>query len=207
MNKMLGKNSFTFSQGGIETSNQSVLIEQNKKKAFKTQCIVADSRHRNMIVFPNPAKYQVKFNASDTFQGASVGYNLNNVYSIQLSECLLPKGFEDTYPYLVLKIPELDNSLEGTSSLFGTAFAILIPDRIIGNTVHCRVNGQCYCFKEFIPTLSSLGNMTIEIYTPLGTLYDFKGSSLVDDPNIQNMMIFEIITKVLSRKVFNETLT
>ena len=49
--------------------------------------------------------------------------------------------------------------------------------------------------------------MTIEIYTPLGTLYDFKGSSLVDDPNIQNMMIFEIITKVLSRKVFNETLT
>ena len=62
---MLGKNSFTFSQGGIQTSNQSVLIEQNKKKAFKTQCIVADSRHRNTTSFPNPAKYQVKFNALD----------------------------------------------------------------------------------------------------------------------------------------------
>ena len=49
--------------------------------------------------------------------------------------------------------------------------------------------------------------MTIEIYTPLGTLYDFKGTEDVDAQAIQNMMIFEIITKVLSRKVFNETLT
>ena len=31
---MLGKNSFTFPQGGIQTSNQSVLIEQNKKKSI-----------------------------------------------------------------------------------------------------------------------------------------------------------------------------
>ena len=130
----------------------------------------------------------------------------DSVYTVQLTECLLPKGFEDTYPYLVLKIPELDNSLEGTNTILGTSFAILIPDRFIGNTVHCRVNRQCYCFKKFIPTLASLGKFTIEIYTPDGTLYDFKGSKDVDDASIQNMMIFEIVMKTLSRKMFNETI-
>jgi len=188
-------------------SNQDTVISSSgAEKSKKSQCIVVDSRHRNTDAYPNPGKFQVKFNASDKFVGANVGYTLNNVYTVQLTECLLPKGFEDTYPYLVLKIPELDNSLEGTNTILGTSFAILIPDRIIGNTVHCRVNGQCYCFKKFIPTLASLGKFTIEIYTPDGTLYDFKGSNNVDDASIQNMMIFEIVMKTLSRKMFNETI-
>lgn len=188
-------------------SNQDLVISTTgSEKSKKTQCVVIDSRHRNITTHPNPGKYQVYFNASDTFVGANVGYPLNNIYTIQLSECLLPKGFEDSYPYLVLKIPELDNSLEGTNTILGTSFAILIPDRIIGNTVHCRVNGQCYCYKKFIPTLASLGRFTIEIYTPEGTIYDFKGDSNADNPSIQNMMIFEIVMKTLSRKMFNETI-
>ena len=131
---------------------------------------------------------------------------LKNLYTIQLTECLLPKGFELIHPYLVLKIPELDNSLEGTSTLLGTSIAILIPDRIIGNTVHCRVNGQCYCFKKFVPTKTSLGKFTIEIYTPDNEIYDFKGSEEATSSSIQNMLIFELVTKHLSRKMFNETI-
>jgi|ETNmetMinimDraft_18_1059904.scaffolds.fasta_scaffold63987_1 hypothetical protein len=192
-------------------SNQDMIISSSgSEKSKKSQCVVIDSRNRNITAYPNPAKYQIKFNASDTFVGANVGYTLNNVYTVQLSECLLPKGFEETYPYLILKIPELDNSLEGTNTILATSFAVLIPDRIIGNTISCRVNGQCYCFKKFVPTLASLGKFTVEIYTPDGILYDFRetseGTKAADDTSIQNMMIFEIVMKTLSRKMFNETI-
>jgi hypothetical protein len=202
------KQGFPFTtQIPTRNSNQDTIISTSgSEKSKKTQCIVVDSRNRNTTFYPNPGKYQIKFNASDTYVGANIGYTLNNIYTVQLTECLLPKGFEDTYPYLILKIPELDNSLEGTNNILATAFAVLIPDRIVGNTVQCRVNGQCYCFKKFIPTLASLGNFTIEIYTPDGDLYDFKGSKEVNDASIQNMMIFEIVMKTLSRKMFNETI-
>jgi len=201
------RNSYEFTQSDkIKTSNQEMIIKQNSKKTVKSQCIVIDSRHRNTELFPNPAKYQVHFNSSDKHVGADISYTPQNLYTIQLTECLLPKGFELVHPYLVLKIPELDNSLEGTSTILGTAIAILIPDKIIGNTVHCRVNGQCYCFKKFIPTLASLGKFTIEIYTPDGELYDFKGSEESTASIIQNMFIFELVTKHLSRKMFTETM-
>jgi len=190
----------------IRNFNQENIIKQGTAKTTRSQCIVIDSRHRNTTIFPNPGKYRVHFNASDNHVGANVNYTPQNLYTIQLTECLLPKGFELIHPYLVLKIPELDNSLEGTSTLLGTSIAILIPDRIIGNTVHCRVNGQCYCFKKFVPTKTSLGKFTIEIYTPDGDIYDFKGSEEATSSSIQNMLIFELVTKHLSRKMFNETI-
>ena len=54
--------------------------------------------------------------------------------------------------------------------------------------------------------MTSLGKFTIEIYTPDGEIYDFKGSEDATSPSIQNMLIFELVTKHLSRKMFNETI-
>ena len=47
-------------------SNQDTVISSSgAEKSKKSQCIVIDSRHRNTVAYPNPGKFQVKFNASD----------------------------------------------------------------------------------------------------------------------------------------------
>ena len=87
----------------------------------------------------NRYNFNVKFGKHDN--SASINNVYKNITSIELVNCFMPKDnvllpFDTrpyidilTYPYLVLKIPELTNVFRGTNNSTDNAFSILIYDK------------------------------------------------------------------------------
>lgn len=176
---------------------------KNKQQTMcVTHCIVVDSRNRDTGVFPLSNKFEFRFNPGSTFTGAALYKNFKNILEIKLVECVLPKSFQtdDTTPYLILEIPELNDNIVGTSDALSRSFTVLLPDKLQNNFVHCRVNNMCYCFKKFNPPLSTLHKLTLKFIKPDGTLYTFTGN---DDDEKQVMLIFEITTVQMDRNILN----
>jgi len=167
-----------------------------------THCIVVDSRDRDTNVFSLSNNFEFRFNPGSTFPGAALYKNFKNILEIKLVECILPKSFQtdDSTPYLILEIPELNDNIVGTSDALSRSFTVLLPDKLQNNFVHCRVNNMCYCFKKFNPPLSTLHKLTLKFNKPDGTLYVFTGN---DDDEKQVMLIFEITTVQMDRNILN----
>jgi hypothetical protein len=87
----------------------------------------------------NRYNFAVKFGKHDN--SASINNVYKNITSIELVNCFMPKDnvlipFDTrpyidilTYPYLVLKIPELTNVFRGTNSSTDNAFSVLMYDK------------------------------------------------------------------------------
>jgi hypothetical protein len=87
----------------------------------------------------NRYNFNVKFGKHDN--SASINNVYKNITSIELVNAFMPKdnvllGFDTrpyvdilTYPYLVLKIPELTNVFRGTNNSTDNAFSVLVYDK------------------------------------------------------------------------------
>ena len=168
--------------------------------------VVIDSRDRNRTYFPSSNNFRVHFNPSDTFSGAGLyTTDLKNIVSIRLIECLLP-NFSDTYSYITLVIPELQDTLSGTNNTLRKAFAILTPDDVNSNFVNCRAQDKDYCYKKYEAPLAKINRLTFEFRAPDGTLVDFGTDTTpptaVSD-SVQVTMVFEFVMKTPNRKQLN----
>ena len=87
-------------------------------------------------------KFQVKFNQNSDYQGsATIAHMYRNVVSVELVSAILPMDTHiepfDTriymglarYPYLLLRIDELDNVFRGTNNWVDKAFSTLLFDK------------------------------------------------------------------------------
>ena len=91
--------------------------------------------------------FQVKFNASSDFSGAGINTNYKNIISVELVNAILPLDAHiepfDTrlylnvmkYPYLLLRIEELDGVFRGTNINNDRAFATLVFDKFHNSEV------------------------------------------------------------------------
>ena len=179
-------------------------IKQDVMK--KKHCIVVDSRNRNTTIFPNSNHFEFKFNPGNSYIGPALYKNFKNILEIKLIQCILPRFFvtDNSTPYLILEIPELNDNIIGTNQNLSKAFTILIPNRLLSdsNFVNCRVDNMSYCFKQFNPPINTLHKMTIKFNKPDGSLYNHSSFLGNSDEN-QILLIFEITTIEMNRNILN----
>ena len=92
-------------------------------------------------------KFRVKFNQHNEFTGAGISQMYKNVVSVELVSAILPMDSSiipfDTrlynglmkYPYLLLRIDELDNVFRGTNNWVDRAFSTLLFDKVFFSSV------------------------------------------------------------------------
>jgi hypothetical protein len=92
-------------------------------------------------------QFQVKFNQNNTFEGAGISQLYRNVISVELVSAILPMDSSiipfDTrlynglmkYPYLLLRIDELDSVFRGTNNWVDKAFSTLLFDKVFFSSV------------------------------------------------------------------------
>ena len=92
-------------------------------------------------------QFQVKFNQNNTFTGAGISQLYKNVVSVELVSAILPMDSSiipfDTrlynglmkYPYLLLRIDELDSVFRGTNNWVDRAFSTLLFDKVFFSSV------------------------------------------------------------------------
>ena len=92
-------------------------------------------------------KFRVKFNQHNEFTGAGISQMYKNVVSVELVSAILPMDSSiipfDTrlynglmkYPYLLLRIDELDNVFRGTNNWVDKAFSTLLFDKVFFSSV------------------------------------------------------------------------
>jgi len=165
--------------------------------------------------------FQVKFNQSNTFTGAGISQLYRNVVSVELVSAILPMDSSilpfDTrlynglmkYPYLLLRIDELDSVFRGTNNSVDRAFSTLLFDKVffsnvlsneyINDTTNSIVNStpkQGFAneylrgFMKYNPAyfekkkfynnpLASLNKMSISITDPRGNFINTQSDVLV----------------------------
>jgi hypothetical protein len=168
-------------------------------------------------------QFQVKFNQSNTFTGAGISQLYRNVVSVELVSAILPMDASilpfDTriynglmkYPYLLLRIDELDSVFRGTNNWVDRAFSTLLFDKVffsnvlstdyISGTTTSIVNStpkQGFAseylrgFMKYNPAyfekkkfynnpLASLNRMSISITDPRGNFINTQSDVLIMD--------------------------
>ena len=187
----------------IQNRNMGVPVVEKVATMLDARCVAIDSRDRNRDSYPNSNRFQVQVNPSNTFVGAALYTNFKNIRKIRLVQAILP-DFTGSHAYIILVIPELQDTLVGTNDVLKKSFAMLFPDQVNGDFVNCRVADMCYCAKTFTPALANIRTLTLEFYAPDGTLVDFgTDASLPTAPTstVQNMLVLEITTVTSNRKV------
>ena len=138
----------------------------------------------------------VYFNPDQAFTGAALFQNFKNIYSVRLVEAVLPSVVQNS-AYVSLVIPEIYEHVAGTNDILRKSFAILIPERVVGNFVHCRIKDNIYCSKKFIPAKANFNKWTIELYQSDGTLINLGTDTsppTAPDSTVQASLIFELKT-------------
>ena len=169
-------------------------------------------------------QFQVKFNQNDTFKGAGISQLYRNVVSVELVSAILPMDSSiipfDTrlynglmkYPYLLLRIDELDSVFRGTNNWVDRAFSTLLFDKVFFSSVlsteyitgtssvvnsepkqgfvseynrgFMKYNPAYFEKKKFYNNpLASLNRMTIAITDPRGNFINTQ-SDVLDIDNI-----------------------
>jgi len=165
--------------------------------------------------------FQVKFNQSNTFTGAGISQLYRNVISVELVSAILPMDSSiipfDTrinnglmkYPYLLLRIDELDSVFRGTNNWVDRAFSTLLFDKVFFSNVlstdyisgtntsivnstpkqgfaseylrgFMKYNPAYFEKKKFYNNpLASLNKMTISITDPRGNFINTQSDVLV----------------------------
>lgn len=117
--------------------------DMQPKYKERSNYIIVNSADRDWLNEPldsfNRYNFNLKFGKHDN--SASINNVYKNITSIELVNAFMPKdnvllGFDSrpyidilTYPYLVLKIPELTNVFRGTNNSTDNAFSVLVYDK------------------------------------------------------------------------------
>lgn len=195
-----------------ENVDKGVPEIEKQVTTYKKHCIVVDSRDRNRNQYASPNYFRIKVSGGDTItpddqltQTKDVGglyHKFSNIVSVKLVQCVLPNTIADL-AYLILVIPELQDTMIGTNDKLRKAFAILTPDNSLGNNFFsCRMTETCDCIKIFSPPLSGIESLTFEFYDPTGELVDFGNDTTeptAPNPLMQSLCIIELKTEVISR--------
>ena len=152
----------------LEISKNKIKIETKKS----SKCLIFDSRHRNKLIYPNTNSFQISFNPDSSATGAIIRNPIRNIVNFTINSAILPTVALN-YPYIQLKIDELNNSsVSTTNGNSNDIYAILIPNKMSNSTsfVNCLIQNGC---QNLPSTLSSLHKLSISFYDPADELIDF----------------------------------
>ena len=142
------------------------VVNSNVSSQFTVDDISVTNANVTPGFWTKPNEYTMAFAQPN----ANFEEDFRNVRNVKLEECIVP-DFTALFPYLILRIPELQDVIGGTSNPLRTAFAILIPERVHGSYATCKTNINGICQKNFNPPLAKLTNLTLQLTDPTGALF------------------------------------
>lgn len=165
------------------------LFEKNTKKI--THYLLLDSRDRDCKVWPQINHFGFSFGGKSVlslddnyeYQGY-INRTFNNVISAELLELIIPINhsngdYYQNYPYLILDIPQFNNTYSGSNQSIENCFAKISFNKVIGNYAYYYAPHNNYIIKNFNPRIN-LSRIEIKIKKPNGQLFNFS-EEITDD--------------------------
>lgn len=162
--------------------------------------ITIDSRDRNRTIWPSANNFQVKLDASSTFNGALISRVFRNVKSLEVVSVQFPNANNVLNEmYLYLCFPELDGVFESTSLVGTKAIAKLEPYAAIGNYVLVKYDTKYPKLVFPDKGLSWLSSLTVEFRKYDGTLFNFGTDTTAPtalNPALQTSITLRVVVQV-----------
>jgi hypothetical protein len=151
--------------------------------------VMVDSKDRDRTQNIKPNEFIIHFAPyqNSGSSGAPVGYvdrAFGNVKSCEITDIIIldssnqPDSSDSgttTYPYLLLKIPEIGNNYFGTNNDITSSFAILTDYNKIGDYKYYNIAGvgSNYAISKIFNPRINLSKLTISLLLPDGTPFNF----------------------------------
>ena len=185
-----------------ELSNKPFLQLGQSNLTTCVRNLSIDSADRDRDIWPDPSRYQVKLEPSDTFTGAHTNRRYKNVIAIELlTLCVPDKGMVAKESYILLDIEELHYDMyDATNTQTRNAFAKIFLQRLNVDSIFLCMNKEFsdpLILNFFQAPMGSLSKLTINIRRKDGTLFNFGTDTdppAKPNPELQNTMTFKITT-------------
>jgi hypothetical protein len=155
--------------------------------------VMVDSKDRDRVQNPKPNEFIIHFAPyqNSGSGGAPVGYvdrAFGNVKSCEITDIIILDSSDQpdssdtggtSYPYLLLKIPEIGNNYFGTNNDITSSFAILTDYSKIGDYKYYNIAGvgSNYAISKIFNPRINLSKLTITILLPDGTPFNFGAAN------------------------------
>lgn len=166
---------------------------------LKEWFVSIDSKDRNRVTEPNPSSYNVPFEPSDTYVGASLNRKYKNCVGIELIGATVPNvnNVLDEI-YLLLEIGNISSdTYDATNTTVKNAFAKL--SFLESSAKFLRMDTAVSVPLHVVyKTPINIDRFQIRIKKCDGTLFDFGTDNVPPmdfNPDIQNSFVFKITTR------------
>lgn len=160
---------------------------------FKEHYLTLDSRDRNVIAWPTPARFQINLSSNVVYDDAPEDSAYQSVRRVEVIDAVFPnKNHVVSEMYLYLCIPELGGDLDASNTVGAAAMAKLIPTRLIGEFVQVHFEEGMRPTKRYDFDGLDLTTLTVEFRKKDGTLFDFGNTS---EPNQYTAITLRLFTQ------------
>lgn len=176
--------------------NQQLSISQEPdiKYELRENYLIVSSADRDVNTYPSSSNFVIQLEKE-----------YKNIVSIELIQAIVPdKNNVTAEPYLLLKIKELENTMDSNNKQVYDSFAILqvcaptIPNSFLQIDKRIFENVTL----NYRTPRASLSKLTIQITDASGNIFDFGGSGTTAKAN-QSLFVFKIVTSDSNRSLIN----
>jgi hypothetical protein len=192
----------------LNTHNRNSHFKNNdtiENYQYRTYYVNIDSTDRNRALWPDSGNFEVRFQPSGDYQGATVNRAFKNVYSVELIDAIYPNivGVSQNM-YFLLCIPELTDGIgiyESTNNTTTKTLSKLVPSTVLGNFIQ-TIFQQPEVTRITFPTEGKrIDKLTIEMRTNTGSLFQFCGTNgsndngAIPNPLVQTSFTLRIVVR------------
>tara|TARA_B100000902_G_scaffold151701_1_gene148250 strand:- start:350 stop:1246 length:897 start_codon:yes stop_codon:yes gene_type:complete len=165
--------------------------------SYKSYCVLIDSKDRNISYWPNVNPFQFPLGPS-SISGDSGLDSTNNImrrfseiHALTVKKIIIPDYDSDEslcYPYLLLKINELNSNINGTNDVMNNCFGYLSEPKKNNGYLYFNYDEnidaitnyiqESHMTKIFSPRIE-LSKITINILNPSGDIISFDENKSV----------------------------
>ncbi len=184
--------------------------------SYKSYNVLIDSKDRNKSYWPNANPFQFQLGPSSISGDPNIDISnsierrFSEIHALTIKRIIIPDytvEYSEVYPYLLLKINELDSNINGTNNVMNNCFGYLtMPTSINGylyfnyeENVDAVTNyiQESHMTKIFSPRIE-LSKITVNILNPSGEVITF-----LDDKSV----VIELQIICLKKELENTLLT
>lgn len=176
--------------------NQQLSIVNEPDVTYQTRenYLIVSSADRDTSVYPSSSDFVIQLQKE-----------YKNIISVELIQAIVPdKNNVTAEPYLLLKVNELENTMDSNNKQVYDSFAILqVCTPTVANSF-LQIDKRIFenVALNYITPRASLSKLTIKITDADGNVFDFGGSGSTAKPT-QSLFVFKIVTSDTNRKIIN----
>lgn len=172
------------------SSHLSVKNEPSIEYEKREHYLVITSLNRDAVHHPNVNHYQINLEKP-----------YKNVHAMELIQSILPdRNNITTEPYILLKIDELQDTMDSVDDQIADSFAILCLPPTTGSYLVIDKRIHENTIKTFVQPKASLERLTVTLTDNLGQPFDFGPGT---EKQLQNTLVFKVVTLEKKRADLN----